>query len=295
MERLSEEKWSGYAAWIAGVARWALEEEVRTTPKPGLVDLGSNGAHLDMNAALFLKSAEALEPYFAQAAWMGMSLNVSPEALFTLLRRWGKWAEREMYTATGDVNTHKGAIFTMGVFCAAIGRCVHDGNMDMESIRTLEQQMVSRQLQRELETLSQREAITYGEKNYCRYGSRGIRGAAINGYSEVFEEALPILKEGKRQNKDWNRVKLQVLITLMSRIEDSNIIARRDLPTLKAVQQNMRDFLAQGGAYQETAIEKLQRMDREFSRKNISGGGSADLLALTIFINRITEELETKA
>jgi triphosphoribosyl-dephospho-CoA synthetase len=248
-----------------------------------------------MNAALFLKSAEALEPYFAQAAWMGMSLNVSPEALFTLLRRWGKWAEREMYTATGDVNTHKGAIFTMGVFCAAIGRCVHDGNMDMESIRTLEQQMVSKQLQRELETLSQREAITYGEKNYCRYGSRGIRGAAINGYSEVFEEALPILKEGKRQNKDWNRVKLQVLITLMSRIEDSNIIARRDLPTLKAVQQNMRDFLAQGGAYQETAIEKLQRMDREFSRKNISGGGSADLLALTIFINRITEELETKA
>lgn len=292
MEGLSGQRRTGYAKWIAREARWALDEEVKTTPKPGLVDLRSNGAHSDMNVELFLKSSEVLEPFFVQAAWMGMSLDVSPETLFVFLRRWGSQAERSMYSATGNVNTHKGMIFTIGLFCAAVGRCLHDGKTDTESIRILEQQMVSRQLQWELDSLIQREEITHGEKNYRLYGSRGIRGAAIDGYKEVFEAALPTLREGKEQHRDWNLIKLQVLITLMSCTEDSNIIARNGPAALKTVQQKMKDFLALGGAYQEAATEKLQRMDTEFTKKNISGGGSADLLALTIFIDQVTEKLE---
>lgn len=282
----------GYIIWIAEAARWALDEEVKTTPKPGLVDLASNGAHQDMDAQLFFKSANALEFCFAEAAWMGMNLAVDPEELFGHLRQWGKRAEQVMYSVTGDVNTHKGVIFTIGLFCAAIGRCIHEGNKSLADVRSMEQQMVSLQLRRELEVMAQREAITHGEDNFRRYGTRGIRGMAIDGYREVFEGALPALQDGKQQNRDWNQIKLQVLITLMSCIEDSNIIARRGLPALKAVQEDMKDFLLQGGAYQKAAIARLKRMDEEFTRENISGGGSADLLALTIFLGRIIEGLE---
>lgn len=294
MRGLSGRRQAECVEWIAGTARWALDEEVKTTPKPGLVDLSSNGAHSDMDAALFLKSSEVLEPCFAQAAWMGISLNLCPETLFTVLRQWGKRAEQEMYSATGDVNTHKGMIFTIGIFCGAIGRCLRDGRTDTESIRLLEQQMVSRQLQWELRILPQRKAITHGERNYHLYRSRGIRGTAIDGYREVFETALPILRAGKKYNREWNRIKLQTLFALMCCTEDSNIIERKGPDVLKAVQQNARDFLDQGGAYQDGAIEKLQNMDEEFTRANISGGGSADLLALTIFMDRITEEFEKR-
>lgn len=287
MEDWSGQKQSGYIIWIAETAKWALDEEVKTTPKPGLVDLKSNGAHSDMNAQLFFKSANALEACFAEAAWMGMELTVCPEELFRRLRKWGKRAEQKMYSATGNVNTHKGVIFTIGIFCAAVGRCIHDGNKRMENVRLMEQQMVSLQLRRELREMAKKRAVTHGEDNFCRYGTQGIRGMALDGYKEVFEKALPVLQDGKRQNKDWNQIKLQVLITLMSCIEDSNIISRKDLTTLKAVQKTMKNFLRQGGAYQKSAIARLKRLDEEFTRENISGGGSADLLALTIFLDRI--------
>ncbi len=287
MKVLSDQEGIGYAVWIGDTARWALDEEVKTTPKPGLVDLASNGAHSDMDALLFFKSARTLMPYFAEAAWMGLCMETEPEGLFVQLRQWGKRAERAMYMVTEGVNTHKGAIFTMGIFCAIAGRCIREGKRNIPYIRQLERQMVMKQLQQEIEALSQRNAVTHGENNFCRYGSRGVRGMAIDGYREVFEKALPVLREGIERDENWNTVKLQVLITLMSCVEDSNIISRSDPSLLRAVQLEMKDFLLHGGAYQKDAIRKLERMDEKFVLDNISGGGSADLLALTIFLDRI--------
>lgn len=294
MEGLSKQRRNEYAAKIARMARWALEEEVKTTPKPGLVDMESNGAHSDMNAALFFASARELEPCFVRAVLMGMSPEADPEALFARLRQWGRKAEQRMYAVTGNVNTHKGCIFTIGLFCAAIGCCAHSGSGSPEEIRAMERRMVSEKLRQELDEISQRKAITHGEDNFLRYGTRGIRGMAIDGYREVFEKALPVLRDGKRQGRCWNQIKLQILVTLMSCIEDSNIIARRNPAVLKAVQQDMKEFLMQGGAYQAGAIRKLREMDERFSREDISGGGSADLLALTLFLDRVTERMEEK-
>lgn len=294
MQVLSDQERIRYAIWIGDTARWALDEEVKTTPKPGLVDLASNGAHSDMDAKLFFKSARTLMPYFAEAAWMGLRMEAEPEEMFVRLRQWGKRAERAMYMVTRGVNTHKGAIFTMGIFCAIAGRCIREGKKNISYIQQLERQMVVKQLQQEMEALPQRSAATHGENNFCRYGSRGVRGMAIDGYREVFEKAIPVLREGIERAENWNTIKLQVLITLMSCVEDSNIISRGNPSLLGTVQLEMEDFLLHGGAYQKDAIRKLERMDEEFVQDNISGGGSADLLALTIFLNRILTETAGK-
>ena len=254
---------TGTAEWIGECAYNALIEEVNTTPKPGLVDLYSNGAHTDMDAETFRRSAEALRPFFVQMAREGLSFDGSAEELFMGLRSVGMDAEQAMYAATGGVNTHKGAIFTL-------------------------QEMTVRVLTAELEKLrgkiSAAGQATHGERNLHRYGTAGCRGEAIEGYPGVFGIALPVLRAGLSSGRDWNRVKLQALLTLMAHTEDSNILSRQNPAVLRAVQEEISEFLRCGGAYREDAIKLLEDMDADYSRRGISAGGCADLLAAAIFI-----------
>ena len=285
---------TGTAEWIGKCAWNALIEEVDTTPKPGLVDLYSNGAHTDMDAAAFRRSADALRPFFVKMAREGLSFDGSAQELFMGLRGVGMDAEQAMYEATHGVNTHKGAIFTFGIFCAAAGRCVKEQRaITALGLLEMEQEMTVRVLTEELEKL--RGSIrtpgieTHGERNLHRYGTAGCRGEAIEGYPGVFGIALPVLRAGLADGRDWNRVKLQALLTLMAHTEDSNILSRHNPAVLGAVQEEMREFLRCGGAYREDAVRLLEEMDADYSRRGISAGGCADLLAAAVFILELTE------
>ena len=285
---------TGTAEWIGKCAWNALIEEVDTTPKPGLVDLYSNGAHTDMDAAAFRRSADALRPFFVKMAREGLSFDGSAQELFMGLRGVGMDAEQAMYEATHGVNTHKGAIFTFGIFCAAAGRCVKEQRaITALGLLEMEQEMTVRVLTAELEKL--RGSIrtpgieTHGERNLHRYGTAGCRGEAIEGYPGVFGIALPVLHAGLADGRDWNRVKLQALLTLMAHTEDSNILSRHNPAVLRAVQEEMREFLRCGGAYREDAVRLLEEMDADYSRRGISAGGCADLLAAAVFILELTE------
>lgn len=285
---------TGTAEWIGKCAWNALIEEVDTTPKPGLVDLYSNGAHTDMDAATFRRSADALRPFFVKMAREGLSFDGSAQELFMGLRGVGMDAEQAMYEATHGVNTHKGAIFTFGIFCAAAGRCVKEQRaITALGLLEMEQEMTVRVLTVELEKL--RGSIrtpgieTHGERNLHRYGTAGCRGEAIEGYPGVFGIALPVLRAGRADGRDWNRVKLQALLTLMAHTEDSNILSRHNPAVLRAVQEEMREFLRCGGAYREDAVRLLEEMDADYSRRGISAGGCADLLAAAVFILELTE------
>ena len=285
---------TGTAEWIGKCAWNALIEEVDTTPKPGLVDLYSNGAHTDMDAAAFRRSADALRPFFVKMAREGLSFDGSAQELFMGLRGVGMDAEQAMYEATHGVNTHKGAIFTFGIFCAAAGRCVKEQRaITALGLLEMEQEMTVRVLTAELEKL--RGSIrtpgieTHGERNLHRYGTAGCRGEAIEGYPGVFGIALPVLHAGLADGRDWNRVKLQALLTLMAHTEDSNILSRHNPAVLGAVQEEMREFLRCGGAYREDAVRLLEEMDADYSRRGISAGGCADLLAAAVFILELTE------
>lgn len=272
----------------------ALIEEVITTPKPGLVDLYSNGAHTDMDAGTFRRSAEALRPFFVSMAETGLGKDGDPEDLFLTIRKTGLEAEKAMYAATGGVNTHKGIIFTFGLFCAAAGRLLQkEKGLTPENLLDMQQRMTVRILSRELADLRRQPAVhvqlSHGEQNLRRYGTTGIRGEAIAGYPDLFRIGLPVLQDGIRQNMDWNRVKLQTLLSLMAQTEDSNILSRGGPEELRKVQEEMRNFLQKGGAYGENALEILEEMDADYIRRNCSPGGCADLLAAAILIDSLSK------
>ena len=282
----------GYTALdIGNKAYQALLEEVYTTPKPGLVDPDTCGAHDDMDVAVFERSARALQPYFIHMAAEGCILDGSPEALFLAIRPIGLLAEQAMYHATDGVNTHKGLIFSLGIFCAAAGRCMREsGTISLDSLIALEKQMTNRILLEELERIRQQEATSHGEINIQKYNARGIRGEAIEGYPAVRSLALPVMRKGLAEKRDWNLVKLQTLLVLMSSVEDSNILARHNPEVLSQVHREAKAFLETGGAYSAGAGERLRQMDRDYVKRNISAGGCADLLAVTIFLETLMKK-----
>lgn len=289
--QLVESKISQVAVEIGVRARKALLEEVVTTPKPGLVDFYSNGAHNDMDIYTFRKSADALFPYFTYMAEQGYTLLCTPQKLFQAVRKTGIAAEQAMYQATNGVNTHKGLIFTIGIFCAVAGRCLREknGELSLETLIQMEQEMVSDTLKKELISIYTGNAVSHGEKNLKKYGKTGVRGEAIDGYPAVVNIAVPVIQKGLKERKDWNRVKLQTLFALMSEVEDSNVLARHNPQILCEVQKEAKCFMESGGAYTQNAITKLRYMDADYITKNISSGGCADLLAAAIFIVLLLE------
>uniref|UniRef100_UPI0028A9E5AC triphosphoribosyl-dephospho-CoA synthase CitG n=1 Tax=Lacrimispora sp. TaxID=2719234 RepID=UPI0028A9E5AC len=274
---------------IGNMAYRAMLEEVYTTPKPGLVDLYSTGAHKDMDVTSFEKSARALEPYFVSMALEGMRLPNMPRLLLERIRRIGLSAEEAMYQATAGVNTHKGLIFHLGILSAAAGACMEaHGTVTNQCLVEMEQAMARETLIKELKEMQ--EFTSNGEKNLDQYGLTGARGEAISGYASVRRIALPVMANGRKEGRDWNRIKLETLFMLMSRVEDSNIIARHDPSVLLKVQSMARNFLEAGGAYGDKSMVTLKRMDADFIKGNISAGGCADLLAVAIFMNDLAEE-----
>ena len=187
-------------------------------------------------------------------------------------------------------NTHKGLIFSLGILCSGAAILFKDQNVPLteEGLFAMEQRMVSVSLRQELERLCRNEAQrTHGEQVFARYGAKGVRGEALSGYPSVRTLALPVIAAGIKEGRDWNTVKLQTLCTLMSQVEDSNILSRRDEPTLSRVQDTFQKFLGEGGAYQKDGEQKLKELDDQFIRENISPGGRADLLAVSILVTRL--------
>jgi len=280
---------------IGQLAAEALLEEVFTAPKPGLVDPYSTGAHKDMDLYTFKKSTKAITPYFEEMALQGTFMYKEPENLFPVIRQIGIKAEQAMYQATGGINTHKGAIFTLGILSAAAGVCFRKSYcVTSDALLETEQKMTRTILLDELKQLKSRSPKSSGERNLFQYGSTGIRGEAVEGYPSIRNYGLPVLREGINSGQDWNLIKLQVLMTLMCSVEDGNILARTGMEGLKQVQSIARDFLKNGGAYVNGAEKKLQALDLYFTERNYSSGGSADLLAATIFINSLIDALKDK-
>ncbi len=281
---------------IGLLAEKSMLEEVYTSPKPGLVDLYSNGAHTDMDVASFERSAKALRPWFAEMASFGEAsadpvTGCTPSELFLQIRPIGLKAEADMLAATGGVNTHKGLIFTMGIYSAAAGRLYAEPGRTLrptaEELRAMQMTMTEAVLKEEIRQLKlhQKSWHSHGEENLQHYGATGVRGEALAGYPALWEIALPELQRGLAEGRDRNLVKLQTLMTVMRCMEDSNVLARRDPETLREVQQQAAEFLKAGGAYAPDAVKRLEEMDAQFIQLNVSPGGCADILAAAVFLD----------
>ena len=251
---------------IAHLATQALQAELDTTPKPGLVDKDNNGAHRDMDYALMQRSIDTLHPYFVKLALLGCADALPTH---TSIRDVGIEAEKAMLSATNGVNTHKGALFSMGL---AVVAAAHEENTDS--------------LQATIKALAASFPDTNGthgsKAKLLSKGTTAIKGALDNareGYEMLFAEWLPFYIERRKEHDAYTLHK--TLLRIMCDLDDTNVIYRTDLATAEEVKQEARVLL---DSFSKAA---LKDMDRHYTTRNISPGGAADMLSLTIFIGSI--------
>lgn len=273
-----------YAETIASLAVKAMLQEVAATPKPGLVDRANNGSHRDMDMFTFIGSAAALAPYFRDLVLRGIRFDGEAADLLPAIRLPGQWAEDDMFAVTGGVNTHKGMIFSLGVFCAALGHRRGRG-LAFDAASLLQTcAAITAPTPSELDRAAASQ--THGERVHGRYGLTGIRGEAAHGYPHVRDIGYPVLKARLEQGCSLNDAGVIALLHLIARVEDTNIVARSDLDTLRAVQQDVSAYLKEHDD-PESLLAYAKDLDRRFIEKNISPGGSADLLALSYFLHLV--------
>ena len=262
----------------------ALMYEVCTTPKPGLVDRHNNGSHRDMDVFTFLDSSAALLPYFRRAVELGQeTADQPPERTFVRLREAGVRAEWDMFRATGGVNTHKGAIFSMGCLLGAAGRLWTPEGPCREPVRLLEEcrAMAGAEAERFFSALTPGSAHTAGERLYLKTGLRGVRGEAADGFPSVLQTGLPALEAALGQGCSLEQAGVSVLLALMARTVDTNLIARgRQEGQRWAAQQ--AEVQLQSGPVPD--LERVEQLNEAMVQRNLSPGGCADLLAITYFL-----------
>ena len=273
------------SAQIGALAAESLRSEVYTTPKPGLVDQNNCGSHRDMELALFIASANALESYFAGCARIGMeTAELLPVETFARLRAEGLAAEQAMYAVTGGVNTHKGAIFTMGLLCGAYGRTLsRDPRLALDEVKAMTAGLTAR----DFAGVTEENASTAGQRLFAQHGITGVRGQAEQGFPAILQVGLPVLEQGLQQGLSLNAAGCAALLHILAATDDTNMASRSDLATAKAVAAKLGALLAQTPYPSQ---ETLLALDRAFIERNLSPGGSADLLAAVYFLYMFKED-----
>ena len=274
---------------VAQLACRSLLYEVCVTPKPGLVDRQNSGSHRDMDLFTFLNSAPALFPYFERCVRQGMEGETEPEALFSSLRWEGKLAEQAMLAATGGVNTHKGAIFSMGLCCAALGQLPRETWGDPEAVLDQCAALARGLVRRDYQHLTPETARTAGEVLYLRHGVTGVRGQAEAGFPAVREVGLPVLEESLRQGLSWNDAGCRTLLALMGTTEDTNLMARGGIDAQKQTAAEAEALFRRFPDW-----EGVNQLDRALIARHLSPGGSADLLALCYLLHFLKEATEAE-
>lgn len=271
---------------MSGLAKEALLDEVMATPKPGLVDRNNNGSHKDMSVETFVRSANALEGYFYKITEYGFDSHcLSESEVFSNARQLGIEAERDMLCATDGVNTHKGAIFSCGLVCLAVGRLYADGgNISLTSICKTVADLVNGICESDYNEARQKNNMSNGEKIFCEYGIKGSRGEAESGFLSVREYAYPFLNDCLKKGMDKNEALVRTLLNIMSKVEDTNVIKRGGLSAAQYVKERSGELIF-------SSFEIIEKFDKELISKNVSAGGCADLLAVAWLIYNIEKSI----
>jgi triphosphoribosyl-dephospho-CoA synthase len=261
---------------IARCAANALREELETYPKPGLVSFRDRGSHPDMDADCFLDSIAAIEPFFALMAEAG-----SEDCKLEALQQIGMAAESAMSAATGGRNTHRGAIFCLGLLCAAAGQ----GGRPGESLGAV----VRRTWGGEIVPPEHLSGDSHG-LSVCRiYGIGGVRAEARGGFPSIFEIGLPAFRAAAPHGREAARV--QAFFALLATCEDTTLLKRGGLSGQRYAQMAARQFLRHGGVAISDWHSHAERIHHSFVRHDLTAGGAADLLAATLFVENVEDVL----
>ena len=276
---------------IGHLASMALQAELDTTPKPGLVDRNDNGAHRDMDHALMQCSIQALHPYFVRLAQLGFT---DKQPCHDEIVNIGIEAEREMFKATGGVNTHKGALFSIGLAAVALAgeafcritqaeRC---GTMAYNDVNSKQIQSLSNSIA-SLARLFPDTNGTHGSKAKANNILKGALDNAREGYTQLFKAWLPFYIDRIAEGDNYALHK--TLLRIMCDLDDTNIVYRTSIETMKEVKTEAKQMLdtSRNIVNFEAA---LQAMNTDYIHRNISPGGSADMLSLVVFLSCIVRK-----
>jgi triphosphoribosyl-dephospho-CoA synthase len=266
--------------YLAALATQSLFAEAELTPKPGLVDQRGSGAHDDLSLDLMRLSATVLEPFFA-----AMSSNSAGRAIDASLREElaeiGREAERAMFKATRGSNTHKGAIWTLGLLVSAAGNRADQNAREISAVAGAIARLPDR---------AQPQLITHGDLVRDHYGVAGARGEASNGFPHVIELGLPTLRRQHEAKCPEEICRLDALLSLMSHVDDTCVLYRGGSEALNFVKSGAQAVLMAGGCGSFSGRKLICELDHELTARHISPGGSADLLAATIFLDAVERQ-----
>ena len=263
------------ASSLARAAVRALYVEVALEPKPGLVSLRDKGSHSDMDAATFVRSLFSLRHYFALIAQAGCE-----GADFFHLQALGLAAEARMLAATGGVNTHRGAVFGLGLLCAAAGRGVSLAQAPRaEVVRSALQTTWGDALAARAHAARRTAPVSHGQKAAQAHGLRSALDEAALGFPTVFEVALPALQAALAAGLGERAARVQALFATMAVLDDTNLVHRGGIAGLRWMQARAREFLAAGGVQQPDWLVQARALHLAAVQHRLSPGGSADVLA----------------
>jgi triphosphoribosyl-dephospho-CoA synthase len=248
----------------------ALRSEVVAWPKPGLVTPVDSGSHQDMHIGTFLKSITALEGTFSEMA-MAAAFGDGFEPMMAI----GRKAEARMLLATNGINTHRGAIFNLGLLASAAA--LRGCTPDLAGLRC--GRIVAEQWGEKILAARPASAATHGNQVYRRYAKAGARGEAAAGFPMVYGCGVPTLRRLLQEGYDHERAVIGTLMALIEQVDDSNLLWRGGENGLAFAKQTAREFNCNGGVAQRGWRDQLTSMHRSFVERNLSPGGSADLVA----------------
>lgn len=276
---------------IGHLASMALQAELDTTPKPGLVDRNDNGAHRDMDHALMQRSIQALHPYFVRLAQLGFT---DKQPCHDEIVNIGIEAEREMFKATGGVNTHKGALFSIGLAAVALAgeafcritQAEGCGTMAYNDVNSKQIQSLSNSIA-SLARLFPDTNGTHGSKAKANNILKGALDNAREGYTQLFKAWLPFYIDRIAEGDNYALHK--TLLRIMCDLDDTNIVYRTSMETMQEVKTEARQMLdtSRNIVNFEAA---LQAMNTDYIHRNISPGGSADMLSLVVFLSCVVRK-----
>ena len=267
---------------LGRLAAQALIDEANLTPKPGLVDRNGNGAHHDLSLPLLVRSAHTLETYFVRMAECSHEQGISI-SLRENLGALGRDAELAMLRATAGINTHRGAIWALGLLVAAASQTA---TMDASAIAH------SAALLAALPDAHAPKCPSNGAQVARIYGSGGARIEAQAGFPHVFA-GLGALYNARAAKLAESHARINALLTIMTTLEDTCILYRGGPTALVALQQGAAEALRAGGAASSEGAQALRNLQATMLTLWVSPGGSADILAATLLIDRICSQPRT--
>jgi len=270
-------------ATLARLVVQALLDEVTLTPKPGLVDLRSRGAHTDLNWALMCHSACVLQPVFAALADAGWHSNEDDDSLRQQIGRIGRHGEALMMAETGGVNTHRGAIWALGLLVTAAAQLAVRGTQ-ISAAAVAERAAA-------LARLSDRgappETGNKGELACRQYQVSGARGQAMAAFPHVVDIGLPCLRASRARGDTETTARLNALLAIIAQLDDTCVLSRGGEVALLDMQAGAAQVLAAGGAGSQHGSAALLALEAQVLERRVSPGGAADLLAATLFLDQI--------